>query len=147
MVYKDHTHVVGETKRNPKLAAQVSRLQSALEITKRKNQDAVAKYCQERLARLVGKSAVVRVGGTTESETREIKDRIDDSVHAAQAALQDGVVVGGGAALIHSSKVIPALKAKARFGEKIGLELVEKACRMPCNIIASNAGWEGSYKF
>lgn len=106
-------------------------------------QDIVVANYNERLGKILGKSAIIKVGGGTEAEIKEIKDRVDDAVHATQGAISEGVVVGGGAALIHASKALKRLKEGKSVDEKFGIEIIEKACRETCKIIAENAGFVG----
>src|SRR5690606_30873330 len=97
---------------------------------------------QERLAKLAGGVAVIRVGAATETELKEKKHRIEDAVHATRAAVEEGIVPGGGTTLI---EVAPALdKLEADGDEKVGIQIVRRALSEPLRIIASNAGLEGS---
>lgn len=100
---------------------------------------------EERLAKLSGGVAVIKVGGASEVEVGEKKDRIEDALNATRAAVAEGIVVGGGAALLYASKALEALKEKAvNFDQKIGVDIIEKAIRVPCAAIAKNAGVEGA---
>ncbi len=100
---------------------------------------------EERLAKLSGGVAVIKVGGASEVEVGEKKDRIEDALNATRAAVAEGICVGGGAALLYASKVLYPLKSKAvNFDQKIGIDIVEKAIRVPCATIAKNAGVEGA---
>ena len=100
---------------------------------------------EERLAKLSGGVAVIKVGGASEVEVGEKKDRIEDALNATRAAVAEGIVVGGGAALLYASKVLEPLKSKAaNFDQKIGIDIVERAIRVPCATIAKNAGVEGA---
>lgn len=97
---------------------------------------------QERLAKLAGGIAVIKVGAATEVEMKEIKDRIDDALSATTAAVEEGIVVGGGCALIHAQALLKSLEL---FGdEKLGSQIVRRAIEEPLRIISSNAGHEGS---
>ena len=88
---------------------------------------------EERLAKLSGGVAVIKVGGASEVEVGEKKDRIEDALNATRAAVAEGIVVGGGAALLYASKALDALKSKAaNFDQKIGVDIIEKAIRVPC---------------
>ena len=98
---------------------------------------------QERLAKLSGGIAVLRVGGTTEVEVKERKDRVDDALHATKAAVEEGIVAGGGSALLHASKVLQHLKGKNE-AQQSGIHIVERALKAPIKQIASNAGVEGT---
>ena len=97
---------------------------------------------QERLAKLVGGVAVIRVGAATEMEMKEKKARVEDALHATRAAVEEGVVPGGGVALIRASSVLDSLRASE--DEKIGINIIRKTLEDPARWIASNAGWEGS---
>ena len=98
---------------------------------------------QERLAKLAGGVAVIRVGGGTEVEVKERKDRVDDAMHATKAAVEEGVVAGGGVALLFASKVLAGLNP-ANNDQKVGIEIVRKAVQSPVRQIAENSGTDGS---
>lgn len=98
---------------------------------------------EERIGRLTGGVAVIKVGGASEVEVNELKDRINDALCATKAASEEGIVPGGGMALLHCSKVLEKLKGE-NFDQNHGIEIVEKACRVPCKAICDNAGYEGS---
>jgi chaperonin GroEL len=97
---------------------------------------------QERLAKLTGGVAVIRVGALTEADMKQKKQRVDDALNATRAAVEEGVVVGGGAALLRASKVLDTLKVKG--DKKFGVDLVKQACEAPLRQIAENAGEEGA---
>jgi chaperonin GroEL len=97
---------------------------------------------QERLAKLSGGIAVIKVGAATETEMREIKDRIEDALHATRAAVQDGIVAGGGVALIRAQEAIKDLKLEG--DEAFGMQIIIKAIEEPLRVISANAGYEGS---
>lgn len=98
---------------------------------------------QERLAKLAGGVAVLRVGGASEVEVKERKDRIDDALHATRAAVKEGVVAGGGVALLYSIKALDALKPDNQ-DQKVGIEIIRKATQAPLRQIAENAGVDGA---
>jgi chaperonin GroEL len=98
---------------------------------------------QERLAKLAGGVAVIRVGGATEVEVKERKDRVDDAMHATRAAVEEGIVAGGGSALLYASRVLAELKGD-NDDQQAGIEIIRKACQFPVRQIAENAGKEGS---
>src|SRR5206468_214372 len=98
---------------------------------------------QERLAKLAGGVAVIRVGGGSEVEVKERKDRVDDAMHATKAAVEEGVVAGGGVALLYAIKALDKL-TPANPDQKVGIEIVRKALRSPARQIAKNAGADGS---
>ena len=98
---------------------------------------------QERLAKLAGGVAVIRVGGATEVEVKERKDRVDDAMHATRAAVQEGIVPGGGVALVKSIAALDSLKAENN-DQKVGINIIRQALQAPARQIANNAGDEGS---
>jgi len=98
---------------------------------------------QERLAKLAGGVAVIRVGGATEVEVKERKDRVDDAMHATRAAVEEGIVPGGGVALLRSIKALDKIKV-ANDDQKTGVDIVRKALSWPARQIALNAGEDGS---
>src|SRR5262249_26240531 len=98
---------------------------------------------QERLAKLAGGVAVIRVGGATEGEGKERKDRVDDAMHATRAAVEEGILPGGGVALLRSGKVLDKLKV-GNEDQRHGVEIVKKAITWPARQIAINSGEDGS---
>jgi chaperonin GroEL len=98
---------------------------------------------QERLAKLAGGVAVIRVGGSTEIEVKEKKDRVDDAMHATRAAVEEGVVAGGGAALLYAARALESLQP-ANGDQKVGIDIVKKALLYPARQIAENSGTDGS---
>jgi len=98
---------------------------------------------QERLAKLAGGVAVIKVGGATEVEVKERKDRVDDALHATRAAVEEGVVPGGGVALLRAVKALDALKVD-NDDQKVGITIVKKALQAPARQIFTNAGEDGS---
>jgi chaperonin GroEL len=98
---------------------------------------------QERLAKLAGGVAVVRVGGSTEVEVKERKDRVDDAMHATRAAVEEGVIPGGGAALIYAGRALEKLNP-TNDDQAVGVNIVRKAIQAPARQIAENAGEDGS---
>ena len=98
---------------------------------------------QERLAKLAGGVAIIRVGGATEVEVKERKDRVEDAMHATRAAVEEGVVAGGGAALLYAAKALAKLKP-ANDDQKVGIDIVRRALQTPLRQIAENSGVDGS---
>jgi chaperonin GroEL len=98
---------------------------------------------QERLAKLAGGVAVLHIGAATEMEMKEKKDRVDDALHATRAAVEEGIVAGGGVALVRAIKALVNLKG-VNEDENIGIDIIRKALESPLRIIAENAGVEGS---
>ncbi len=99
---------------------------------------------QERLAKLSGGVAVIKAGAATETELKEKKHRIEDALSATRAAVEEGIIAGGGAALVHAIEEVQKLEEKTEGDEKIGVSIVRKALEEPLKQIADNAGWEGS---
>lgn len=96
---------------------------------------------QERLAKLSGGVAVLKIGGASEIEVSEKKDRVTDSLNATKAAVEDGIVAGGGVALLHAARALAELKEQVKtFDQKIGVSIVERALKVPARRIAQNAG-------
>ena len=98
---------------------------------------------QERLAKLSGGVAIIRVGGATEVEVKERKDRVDDALHATHAAVAEGIVAGGGSALLYATKALEKLVAE-NDDQKVGIDIVRRALQAPVRQIATNAGHDGS---
>src|SRR5262249_51410837 len=98
---------------------------------------------QERLAKLAGGVAVIRVGGATEVEVKERKDRVDDAMHATRAAVEEGILPGGGVALLRAAEALKKVKVE-NDDQKTGVEIVRKAIQAPARQIAINAGEDGS---
>ncbi|MGO7208713.1 TCP-1/cpn60 chaperonin family protein, partial [Rhizobium ruizarguesonis] len=97
---------------------------------------------QERLAKLAGGVAVIRVGGSTEVEVKEKKDRVDDALHATRAAVEEGILPGGGVALLRAVKALDNIKT-ANGDQRVGVDIVRRAVEAPARQIAENAGAEG----
>merc|ERR1711920_627372 len=103
-----------------------------------------AEKLNERLAKLSGGVAVLKIGGSSEVEVGEKKDRVDDALNATRAAVEEGIVPGGGSALLHASKSLPQLYDECdHMDQKVGVQIIERACRSTVNQIANNAGEEG----
>jgi chaperonin GroEL len=98
---------------------------------------------QERMGRLTGGVAVIKVGGASEVEVGELKDRIEDALCATRAAADEGIVPGGGVALLYAARKLDSLKP-ANFDQGVGIDIVKKACKIPVATICLNAGFEGS---
>merc|ERR1719324_2192678 len=110
-------------------------------------QDSTSEYekekLQERLAKLSGGIAVIKVGGATEVEVGEKKDRVTDALNATRAAVEEGIVAGGGTALLYASKALKELET-SNFDQKVGVDIMRQALTVPCKTIANNAGAEGA---
>ncbi|MDR3496742.1 MAG: TCP-1/cpn60 chaperonin family protein, partial [Ancalomicrobiaceae bacterium] len=122
------------------IEARIGQIKAQIEET---TSDYDREKLQERLAKLAGGVAVIRVGGATEVEVKEKKDRVDDALHATRAAVEEGVLPGGGVALLRSGKALDKLKA-GNDDQKVGIDIVRKAIQSPARQIAINAGAEGS---
>ncbi|MDR1498252.1 MAG: chaperonin GroEL [Puniceicoccales bacterium] len=123
-------------------------IQGRVKIIRRQIEETTSDYdrekLQERLAKLAGGVAVIQVGAATETELKEKKDRVDDALHATRAAVEEGIVPGGGVALLRTLKAIDAIIAKLEGDEKVGANIVRKAIEEPLRILCENAGVEGS---
>eukprot|EP01037_Dinobryon_pediforme_P014220 gene14220-14340_t len=126
-------------------AAVEERCELIRESLERSTSDYEKEKLQERLAKIVGGVAVIKVGGGSDVEVGEKRDRIVDALNATKAAVEQGIVPGGGTALLWASRQLEEVKARcANLDQKIGVEIIERACRAPVKAIASNAGFEGS---
>ncbi len=139
-ITKDTTTIVDGAGDKAEIAARVSQIRAQIEET---TSDYDKEKLQERVAKLAGGVAVIRVGGMTEVEVKERKDRVDDALNATRAAVQEGIVVGGGVALIQAGKVLAGLKG-ANSDQDAGIAIVRKALEAPLRQIAENAGVDGS---
>jgi chaperonin GroEL len=138
-VDKDNTTIVEGAGKTQAINGRISQLKKQIDDS---DSDYDKEKLQERLAKLAGGVAVINVGAATETEMKEKKARVEDALHATRAASQEGIVPGGGVALIRS---IPALdKLKLEGDEKIGVDIVKRALEEPMRILATNAGQEGS---
>ena len=137
---KENTTIIDGGGKKKDITARVSQIRAQIEET---TSDYDREKLQERLAKLAGGVAIIRVGGSTEVEVKERKDRVDDAMHATKAAVEEGIVAGGGVALLFASKVLPGLNA-ANNDQKVGIEIVRKAIQSPVRQIAENSGVEGS---
>jgi chaperonin GroEL len=140
MIDKENTTIVNGAGKKSDIEGRISQIKAQIEET---TSDYDREKLQERLAKLAGGVAVIRVGGATEVEVKERKDRVDDAMHATRAAVEEGILPGGGVALL---RAVDALK-KVRTGnedQKHGIEIVRKALSAPARQIAVNAGEDGS---
>src|SRR6202158_6007050 len=140
MIDKENTTVVGGAGKKTDIQARITQIKAQIEET---TSDYDREKLQERLAKLAGGVAVLRVGGATEVEVKERKDRVDDAMHATRAAVEEGILPGGGVALLRSIKAIEKLRT-ANSDQKDGMEIVRKALSWPARQIAINAGEDGS---
>ncbi|MFA8440822.1 chaperonin GroEL [Yoonia sp.] len=139
-ITKDETTIVDGAGDKAEIEARVSQIRGQIEET---TSDYDREKLQERVAKLAGGVAVIRVGGMSEVEVKERKDRVDDALNATRAAVQEGVVVGGGVALIQGGKALDGLKG-ANSDQDVGIAIVRKAIEAPLRQIAENSGVDGS---
>jgi chaperonin GroEL len=137
---KENTTIVGGAAKKPAIQARVVEIKAQIEQA---TSDYDREKLQERLARLTGGVAVIRVGGSTESEVREKKDRIRNAMNATRAAVEEGILPGGGVALLRASRALGRLN-NDNDDQKAGIEIVRKAITWPAQQIAINAGLDGS---
>jgi chaperonin GroEL len=140
MIDKENTTVVSGAGKKADIQARIAQIKAQIEET---TSDYDREKLQERLAKLAGGVAVLRVGGATEIEVKERKDRVDDAMHATRAAVEEGVLPGGGVALLRASEVLKKLRTQ-NDDQKTGVEIVRKALSAPARQIALNAGEDGS---
>ncbi|MBI2962144.1 MAG: chaperonin GroEL, partial [Deltaproteobacteria bacterium] len=139
VVDKDNTTIIDGAGKKADIEGRVKQIRTQIDET---TSDYDREKLQERLAKLVGGVAVIRVGAATEVEMKEKKARVEDAMHATRAAVEDGVVPGGGVALLRVCSALDSLKAGDE--EKVGIGIVRRAVEEPLRWIAQNAGWEGS---
>ena len=139
-ITKDNTTVVGGAGAKQAIDERVNQIKAEIENT---TSDFDREKLQERLAKLSGGVAVIKAGAATESELKEIKHRIEDALQATRAAVEEGIVAGGGVAFLTASSALDAVET-ADADEKIGVEIIRKALAAPVKKIADNAGYEGS---
>src|SRR6187549_1106016 len=140
MIDKENTTIVNGAGKKADIEGRISQIKAQIEET---TSDYDREKLQERLAKLAGGVAVLRVGGATEIEVKERKDRVDDAMHATRAAVEEGILPGGGVALLRAGKAIEKLKGKNE-DQRHGIEIVKKAITWPARQIAINAGEDGS---
>ncbi|MBD3288480.1 chaperonin GroEL [candidate division KSB1 bacterium] len=136
---KDNTTIVEGAGKSEEIKARISQIKKQIEST---SSDYDREKLQERLAKLAGGVAVLNIGAATEVEMKEKKARVEDALHATRAAVEEGIVPGGGIAYIRAMKALENLKLEG--DEKIGVNIVKRALEEPVRQIAENAGWEGS---
>ena len=141
IIDKDNTTIVDGAGEKSEIEARVSQIRAQIEST---TSDYDREKLQERVAKLAGGVAVIRVGGATEIEVKERKDRVDDALHATRAAVEEGILPGGGIALLRALKSLEGFKA-ANDDQQSGIDIVRRALRAPARQIAENAGEDGAY--
>jgi len=137
---KENTTIVDGAGPKPEIEGRVKQIKAQIEET---TSDYDREKLQERLAKLAGGVAVIRVGGSTEVEVKERKDRVDDALHATRAAVEEGILPGGGVALLRAAKALDGLQVD-NPDQRTGVEIVRRAIETPARQIAENAGAEGS---
>ncbi|MBD9375361.1 chaperonin GroEL [Rhizobium sp. ARZ01] len=140
VVEKEHTTIVDGAGARQEIQARITQIRAQIEDT---TSDYDREKLQERLAKLAGGVAVIRVGGSTEVEVRERKDRVDDAMHATRAAVEEGILPGGGVALLRAVTALSRVQTE-NSDQKHGIEIVRRAIEAPVRQIAENAGAEGS---
>ncbi len=139
IIDKDNTTIIEGAGKNKEIAGRIASIKKQIEET---TSDYDREKLQERLAKLAGGVAVIRVGASTESEMKELKARVEDAHHATRAAIEEGIVPGGGIALLRAQKVVDQLKLEG--DEKTGAKIIQAALEEPVRMIAQNAGLDGA---
>jgi chaperonin GroEL len=137
---KDNTTIVDGAGDGDRIKARVEAIRSQIENT---TSDYDKEKLQERLAKLAGGVAVIKVGGSSEVEVKERKDRVDDALHATRAAVEEGIVPGGGAALLYATRALKGLTG-ANDDQTRGIDIIRRALQSPVRQIAENAGHDGA---
>jgi chaperonin GroEL len=140
LVEKENTTIIDGAGKKKDIEARINQIKAQIEET---TSDYDREKLQERLAKLAGGVAIIKVGGSTEVEVKERKDRVDDALHATRAAVEEGIVPGGGVALLRAAKALDELIAE-NDDQKVGINIVRKALSWPARLIAINAGEDGS---
>jgi len=138
-VDKDNTTLIDGAGSQKNIEGRIKQLRAQIDET---TSDYDREKLQERLAKLAGGVAVIKVGAATETEMKEKKARVEDALHATRAAVEEGIVPGGGVALLRAANALENLKGEG--DEKIGIDIVRRACEDPVRHIAGNGGWEGA---
>ena len=137
---KENTTIVGGAGKAADIKARVEQIRAQIEVT---TSDYDREKLQERLAKLAGGVAVIKVGGATEVEVKERKDRVDDALHATRAAVEEGIVPGGGTALLYATRALDKLKGQ-NDDQTRGVDIIRRALQAPVRQIAENAGVDGA---
>jgi chaperonin GroEL len=139
-VEKENTTIIDGAGKKKDIQGRITQLRAQIEET---TSDYDKEKLQERLAKLAGGVAIIRVGGATEVEVKERKDRVEDAMHATRAAVEEGVVAGGGVTLLYASRALGKLKPE-NGDQKVGIDIVRRALQAPARQIFENAGVDGS---
>ncbi|MSO54225.1 MAG: chaperonin GroEL [Rhodospirillales bacterium] len=140
LINKENTTIIEGAGKKADIEARCNQMRAQIDET---TSDYDQEKLQERLAKLAGGVAVIRVGGATETEVKERKDRVDDALHATRAAVEEGIVPGGGTALLYAIKALDKVNS-ANNDQKVGIEIIRRAISMPARQIVENAGADGS---
>ena len=138
-VDKDNTTIIDGSGEQKTIEGRIKQLRAQIEET---TSDYDREKLQERLAKLAGGVAVIKVGAATETEMKEKKARVEDALHATRAAVEEGIVPGGGVALLRAAMALKDVKVTG--DEQIGIDIIRRACEEPCRQISGNAGFEGA---
>jgi chaperonin GroEL len=139
-IEKENTTIIDGAGKKKDIEGRIAQIKAQIEET---TSDYDREKLQERLAKLAGGVAVIRVGGATEVEVKERKDRVDDAMHATRAAVEEGIVAGGGVALLYATKALERLKS-SNDDQKVGIDIVRRALHAPIRQIVENSGSDGS---
>ena len=139
-IEKENTTIIDGAGKKKDIEARCSQIRAQIEET---TSDYDKEKLQERLAKLAGGVAIIRVGGASEVEVKERKDRVEDAMHATRAAVEEGIVAGGGVALLYAAKALGRLKPENN-DQKVGIDILRRALQAPARQIAENAGTDGS---
>src|SRR5690348_4190423 len=139
-IEKENTTIIGGAGKKPDIQGRCTQIRAQIEET---TSDYDKEKLQERLAKLAGGVAIIHVGGATEVEVKERKDRVDDAVHATRAAVEEGVVAGGGVTLLYASKALGRLNPE-NDDQRVGIDIVRRVLQAPARQIFANAGADGS---
>ncbi len=137
---KENTTIIDGAGKKKDIQGRIAQIRAQIEET---TSDYDREQLQERLAKLAGGVAIIRVGGATEVEVKERKDRVEDAMHATRAAVEEGIVAGGGVALLYGAKALAKLKPN-NADQQVGIDIVRRALAFPTRLIAENAGTDGS---
>ena len=140
LISKEETTVIDGAGSKADIQGRVAQIRAQIEET---TSDYDREKLQERLAKLAGGVAIIRVGGATEVEVKERKDRVEDAMHATRAAVEEGILPGGGVALLYGRRALDKLEPENE-DQRVGIEIVRRALRVPTRLIAENAGVDGS---
>jgi chaperonin GroEL len=139
-IEKENTTIINGAGSKKDIEGRIAQIKAQIEET---TSDYDKEKLQERLAKLAGGVAVIRVGGATEVEVKEKKDRVDDALHATRAAVEEGILPGGGVPLLRAAKALDGMKGE-NDDQRIGVDIVRRAIQWPARLIVENAGLDGS---